>query len=316
MGPALGKIYSCEDSLSVEQTTLEGAGLITISAGFDPEGKPRKPGALCIGAQKAGTSWLAQMLGQHSQVWIPPFKEAQYFNQLFIPEHRRWIAWHYRNKPQEIRQRHKMRGVLMPPELDSYFEGLIRGRMFHNQWYKRVFAPAPANAVPMDFTPEYSTLPEEGVEYVADFLPRVRVIYLIRDPIQRVISQLRMNLRREKREPQTHDDWLAELDDPALYDRGDYATYVPRWLRHFRREQVLFLPFGRIASDPAGVMQLVERHLGVGPISYQHLDQKVFATPAGLLPPSEVIAALSARLAPQMDFLRDNFDADFVTQLR
>ena len=46
--------------------------MITISPAFDPEGQPRKPGALCIGAQKAGTSWLAQMLGQHPQVFLNP----------------------------------------------------------------------------------------------------------------------------------------------------------------------------------------------------------------------------------------------------
>ena len=38
------------DALSRLVTTL------TISPAFDPQGQPRKPGALCIGAQKAGTS--------------------------------------------------------------------------------------------------------------------------------------------------------------------------------------------------------------------------------------------------------------------
>ena len=86
--------------------------MITISPAFDAGGAPRKPGALCIGAQKAGTSWLAQMLGQHPQIWIPPFKEVQFFNHRFIPEHRKWIGWHYRNKPAEIRDRHAARNQI------------------------------------------------------------------------------------------------------------------------------------------------------------------------------------------------------------
>ena len=288
--------------------------MITISPAFDPAGAPRKPGALCIGAQKAGTSWLAQMLGQHPQVWIPPFKEVQYFNHQFIPEHRRWIDWHYRNKPAEIRSRHAARDVPMPPELDAYLDGLTTGRMFHNQWYKRVFAPAPSHAIPMDFTPEYSTLPDEGVAEVARFLPRARVIYLVRHPVDRAISQLRMNLRREKRQPRGVDQWLAELEAPVLYDRGDYAAYLPRW--RARYPDMLVIPFGRIASAPHLVMDAVEAHLEIGPFFYTNMSAKVFANPEGLMPPPQVVAELDRRLAPQIAALEDQMGAEFVAEIR
>ncbi|MFV0384447.1 sulfotransferase family protein [Paracoccus sp. (in: a-proteobacteria)] len=290
------------------------APMITISSGFDPEGQPRKPGALCIGAQKSGTSWLAQMLGQHPRIWIPPFKEVQYFNQLFIPEHQRWIAWHYRNKPGEIRDRHAARNLPMPPELDAYLDGLTKGKMFHNHWYKRVFAPAPAHAMPMDFTPEYSTLPDEGVEYVANFLPKAKIVYLVRHPVDRAISQLRMNLRREKRNPQTTAEWLAELDSPVLYDRGDYAAYLPRWRRHY--PDMLILPYGRIARDPENLLAGVEDYLGIGPFVYSNMRSKVFATPPGLTPPPQVAEALERRLEPQVAFLTAEMGADFVAGIR
>ena len=281
---------------------------------LDPAGQPRKPGALCIGAQKAGTSWLAQMLGQHPQIWIPPFKEVQYFNHLFLPDHRKWIGWHYRQKPQEIRDRHARRGIPVPPDLDAYLNGVTRGKMFHNQWYKRVFAPAPPVAIPMDFTPEYSTLPDEGVDYVARFLPRAKVIYLIRHPVDRAVSQLRMNLQREGRRPQTLAEWMAEIDNPVLHDRGDYASYLPRW--QARYPEMLVLPFGRIARDPHGLMEAVEAHLGIGPWLYSNIAEKVFASRTPLQPPPEAIAALEDRIAPQLAFLADHLGADFVAQTR
>lgn len=288
--------------------------MITISAGFDPAGPPRKPEVLGIGAQKAGTSWLAQMLGQHPQIWIPPFKEVQYFNHLFIPEHRRWIGWHYRNKPQEIRDRHQRRDIPLPPELDAYLNRVTSGKMYHNHWYKRIFAPAPQSAQPMDFTPEYSTLPDEGVDYVAKFLPRAKIIYLIRHPVDRAISQLRMNLRREKRQPATLDDWMAEIDNPVLYDRGDYAAYLPRWQARF--PHMLILPFGDIARDPQSVMDRVEACLGIGPFPYRDLHQKVFATPHGLRPPPDAVAALTRRMQPQLEFLTAHLGADFTSRIR
>lgn len=281
---------------------------------WNHDGEPRKPGALCIGAQKAGTSWLAQMLGQHPQVWVPPFKEVQFFNHLHIPEHRRWIGWHYRNKPQEIRDRHARKGMAVPPHLNAYLDDLTGRKMFHNQWYKRVFAPAPDHAIPMDFTPEYSGLPDAGVDYVRDFLPRARIIYLIRHPVDRLISQLRMNLQRGKRTPQTLADWLAEIDDPVLYERGDYATYLPRWRSCY--PDMLVLPFGRIARDPQAVMDAVEAYLNIGPYPYAHLQTKVFANAPGREPPPALIEVLQDRLAPQIDWLRADLGADFLAETR
>ena len=283
-------------------------------AAIDPDGRPRKPGALCIGAQKAGTSWLAQMLGQHPQVWIPPFKEVQYFNHRFMPGHRKWIAWHYRDKVQEIRDRHARSGIPVPPDLDAYLHGITRGKMFHSQWYKRVFAPAPPDALAMDLTPEYSTLPDQAVDHVASFLPRAKIIYLIRHPVDRALSQLGMNLHREGRRPARLTDWMAEIDNPVLYDRGDYAACLPRWQARF--PDLLVLPFGRIARDPQAVMAAVEAHLGIAARSYANLTVKVFAAQNPLAVPPQVTAALADRMAPQLAFLAARLGADFVAQIR
>lgn len=288
--------------------------MLTISPALDPAGRPRKPGALCIGAQKAGTSWLAQMLGQHPKAWVSPFKEVHFFNHQFIPEHRKWIGWHFRQKPREIRDRHARRGFPMPAELDAYLDGTVRGKMFHNHWYKRVFAPAPADALPVDITPEYSLLPEEGVDFVRQFLPGCRIIYLIRHPVDRALSQLGMNLRREGRRPETLADWMAEVDHPVLADRGDYAAYLPRWRTRF--PDILVLPFGLIARDPASVMRRVEALCALPPHDYQGLGDRVFSAADPLPVPDEAYAALAARLEPQVQFIERCLGSEFLSLTR
>ena len=40
-----------------------------------------RPDFLCVGAQKAGTSWLYQQLEPHPDFWMPPVKELHYFDQ-------------------------------------------------------------------------------------------------------------------------------------------------------------------------------------------------------------------------------------------
>ena len=94
---------------------------MTDLPGWDGAGAPKKPLIVGIGAQKAGTTWLSQMLAQHPQVWLPPFKEVQFFNHRFIPEHREWLPWHFRRARQNQEKRFAAKGLPVPPELGRLF---------------------------------------------------------------------------------------------------------------------------------------------------------------------------------------------------
>ena len=41
-----------------------------------------RPDFLCVGAQKAGTSWLYRQLEPHPDFWMPPVKELHYLDNL------------------------------------------------------------------------------------------------------------------------------------------------------------------------------------------------------------------------------------------
>lgn len=283
---------------------------------WDPEGKPRKPDFLGIGAQKAGTTWLSQMLGQHPDIWTPPFKEVQFFNHRFVEEHRKWLPWHFRRGRQNIEKRWTARGEEVPADMVRYLDRIAREPMFTNHWYKLVFAPAPAGMKTIDVTPEYSTLPAEGVDFVAKFLPHAKLVYIIRHPVDRAISQLKMNLTRARRKPRTVEDWLAEVEDPVLMDRGDYLNYVPRWNAHFGPDRLLYLPFGMIARDPSGFLRRVESFLDLRPHDYRDLNKKVFASDNTLVVPDKARARLREKLEPQFAFIEQTFGPEFARQFR
>lgn len=283
---------------------------------WDKEGRPRKPAIVGIGAQKAGTTWLSQMLGQHPRVWAPPFKELQFFNARFIPEHQKWLPWHFRRGKMNIAKRFDAQGQAMPAMLQAYLDRLTRDPMFTNHWYKVAFSPAPEGKLPLDVTPEYSTLPPEGVEFVARFLPRAKFIYLVRHPVDRAVSQLKMNLDRARRRPASEQEWMAEIADPVLMDRGDYMTYMPRWNQHFGPDQLLYLPFGMIQSDPLGLMRQIETFLDLEPHEYANLGRRVFPGPKGLTVPDPIRASLREKLDPQFQWLQDHFPAAFNDLLR
>src|ERR1700749_4313420 len=66
----------------------------------------RFPDFLCIGAQKAGTTWLDSNLRRHPDVWLPPLKELHYFNSVHINGHLKWNLKHRCNHRQTLLRRY------------------------------------------------------------------------------------------------------------------------------------------------------------------------------------------------------------------
>ncbi|WBU63759.1 sulfotransferase family protein [Paracoccus aerodenitrificans] len=283
-----------------------------MSRSWDAEGKPRKPRILCIGAQKAGTSWLHQQLNEHPKIWTAPIKELHYFNARHRPEDLKWLPWHFRRSVTATEKRFERRQEEMPAEIVRYLLDLTSEPMFTPRWYRQAFAPAPRGMWPLDTTPEYSTLPEKGLDEVANFLPRAKFIYLVRDPVERAISQLRMNLSRKRSMPRNPRGFMKYLDLPELHDRGDYATYIPRWQKRFGPDRLLILPYGRIATEPEKLMRDIEDFLGLVPHDYQNLSDRVHEGAKGVSFPQEGYDFLKKRFAAQYEFLEDRFGADFV----
>ena len=269
------------------------------------------PNLLCIGAQKAGTSWLFTQLQSHPGIWMPPIKELHYFNHLFVPENRKWTKWHLRHSVSAAVKHYVNRNDDLYLPYLQYLVDLGSREPFTEGWYRRAFdLPAAAGKLIGDITPEYSTIPDEGIGYLRALLGAPKIIYLIRSPVSRALSQLKMNASRAANGGLAEAEWLAQADQWDIANRGDYRAYVPRWKAHFAEGDLLFLPFGRIAKDPAGVMRDVEAFLGLPPHQYPRLVERVHKTRSFDVPKS-VTARLEDTLRPQADFLEAEFGADF-----
>lgn len=270
------------------------------------------PKFLCIGAQKAGTSWLYAQLQTHPEVWMPPVKELQYFNHLYVPEHRGWTSWHIRQGAAKALAYHV--GRPEPPDFGyvRYLADLATRDPFTEDWYRRAFdRPGAHGRLVGDITPEYSTIPEAGLRHVRALLGAVKVIYILRAPLDRALSQLRMNVSRHGPDRLTPEKWVEFADQWDIDNRGDYRAYVPRWKAHFAPADLLFLPYGRIAGDPVGLLREVEAFLGLTPQDdYPRLRERVHAT-GRLAIPAAIERRLAERLAPQAAFLAEEFGPAF-----
>lgn len=274
------------------------------------------PNFLCIGAQKAGTSWLHQNLNEHPDIWMPPIKEVQFFSHMFVEQHRSWTGWHIRNGVNRLISEHLKQTATMQTNYGylRYLINIASQDVFTENWYRRIFErPAAKDKTTGEITPEYSTIPTEGIRYLHDLLGDVKLIYMIRDPVERALSQLRMNCSRRKESPASAAEWVEMASAWEIGNRGDYARYVPRWKSQFPESHLLFVPYGVVASDPAGLMRTVETFLGIQEYGhYSALNARIHAS-APIDVPASAQDFLAEQLEPQRQFIRQEFGEAFAT---
>jgi hypothetical protein len=181
-------------------------------------------------------------------------------------------------------------------------------------WYRRIYSiPATKGKVAGDVTPEYCAIGDEGIAYVKRLLGDVKIIWLIRDPVERALSQIRMNAQRQRlSELELKDNWQEFACAPEIEARGNYADYIPRWERQFGRSGILFVPFQQIALNPRLVLQEIEKFIGVTTWDgYVGAEKKIHATPAYGLPEA-ARSYFAGQFQGQYQFLESYFAEDFV----
>ncbi|MEX2517945.1 MAG: sulfotransferase [Paracoccaceae bacterium] len=274
------------------------------------------PDFICIGAQKAATTWLSANLARHPEIWLPFTKELHYFDMLVAPSADYWRD-NFAAKISRMIERAKTHRA--PERRIAYLESIADPtRMFTPEWYRAVFAAKPEGRITGEFTPRYATLPEAAIEGMLRALPETKFIYLIRDPTDRALSNFRMQLSRS--EVNTADsqeverfarDWFAA----RRFFASDYAVFIPRWDARCPKERLLYLPFGAVRAAPREILREVEVFLGLTPFEAYGAETAVHRSKS-VTPPSWLAPRLEAELAPHRAFLERRFPADFVAALR
>ena len=263
-----------------------------------------QPDFICIGAQKAGTSWFDTMLRQHREIFLPPMKEIHFFDFIYLPEHRPWIRTSFNKHMRRLQQRE--------PALAAYFDRLATIPRRQDAWYRAVFEhPEAGRRVTGEITPAYSLLPAEGVARARAVNSALKVIFILRDPVDRALSHVRMAANR-RRTDNVGDGWFeAEANLlPAVLARSAYRENIHRWEAVFPPEQILYLPYAGIRRAPVDFLRQVEAFLGVGPQAYSGVSDSVHKTRPVEIAPA-IVALLEDRLQGDRQYLAERFGADY-----
>jgi hypothetical protein len=233
-------------------------------AKLDAEGRPD---FLCVGAQKAGTTWLYHQLNSHPDFWMPPIKELHYFNQMSHSRHPDQAIW--RKAPAR-------------DERDRFFfaamDALCSTPFIDRQRYGRLFAPK-GELLSGDVTPVYSIVPEEMIIAIMDYFPALKIIFIARDPVERAWSALSMGVRGGGLSPfdvRNPDVVIQHLFHPDILCRSFPSLTVARWRRHVPAEQMRIYFFDDLVTDPARLRTEIIVFLGGDPKKARaRADQKI-----------------------------------------
>lgn len=197
---------------------------------------------LICGAQKAGTTALAEYLRGHPQLFLPKQKELHHFDD----------------------------------ETVDWSPG-VRGERLSAQHYHRAFHQAPADRIWGEATPIYMYW-DAAAERIWRYNPAMRIIVILRNPIERAYSHWAMEARRGA-EPLNFEEAIqreAERCREALpqqhrifsyQDRGFYSVQLQRLWRFFGREAVLVLRQENLRTTPQTCLNTICDHLGVTPLA-------------------------------------------------
>lgn len=264
-----------------------------------------RPDFLCIGAQKAGTTWLYSMLKQNKSVFLPPIKEIHFLDSIYVDGHDKWIEASFAKRSKTLS---------LKPGYFKYFKRLRALDRTTDAWYAAVFEhPKAEGRITGEITPAYSILPTEGIERARAINPDMKLIFIIRDPVDRALSQLRMVAGRRK--------WAAGVGEEVLgqkklmqgiLQRSAYSQNIARWEAVFPAAQILYQPYKRIRPEPEAVMREVETFIGADAGTYTGLGSDVHKSAPAVIAPG-VVEALTKKLANERVWLRERFGADYVT---
>lgn len=185
---------------------------------------------LIIGAQKSGTTSLANQLSSHDKISISVPKEPHFFSKN--------VDW-----KESISEYHS---------LFSDFNSNICGEA----------------STTYTFSPDFGDVANRIYEYNPD----IKLIYIMRHPVERIISQYSHDIVKANNPPGSIE---SILSDSTYINRSRYGMQLKPYLNRFSRKQILLLIFEEYINNTLYTLENVSSFLGVDFSSFpKQLDMR------------------------------------------
>jgi Sulfotransferase domain len=189
---------------------------------------------LVIGANRCGTTSLWRALDSHPQIRVPSDKEREFFSS--DERYARGLEHYVRRTFPDLREEERA-GAVTP----------------------QLMAPKPQ-------------VTRTIVERIQATCPDVKLIALLRDPIERAVSQLRRMKKISDGKEESFDEFIERvaakrggIDKIPLILASDYGRILRHYYEAFPKEQIRAFFTADLDRDPATFYRQVFEHIGVDP---------------------------------------------------
>jgi len=174
-------------------------------------------------------------------------------------------------------------------------------------WYRQLFAAAPPGALKGEASTHYTKLPTypETVSRMAAVIEAPRLVYMVRDPIERAVS----HFIHEWTEGRMSDDPVGAFDHaPELIEYGLYAKQLDPFVRQYGTDAICLTSLERLTAAPQAELERVCAHIGLSTTPVWQADLEAQNVSAerlrklplhGLLITNPVATYLRRRLIPK-----------------
>ncbi len=227
----------------------------------------KTPDFIGIGAQKSGTAWLFNRLREHPEFTLPFHKEFHYFdrnpkypspnifaNKYFIirlaePFYRKKIVYEFK-KSIEAKNITRLKWFL------KFYCSTIS-----DNWYLSQFSTF--KGITGEFSPSYSILEIPDITKIYRLLPDAKLIFLIRNPIERAWSAYRFFLNNGIiKKSLEFSDIIDFMDSPLQVSRNNYLRTISNYTSVFPANQIILCFYDAIIDQPFNLMCGVVDFLG------------------------------------------------------
>lgn len=201
------------------------------------------PNFLIIGAAKSGTTALYHYLKQHPQLFFSARKEPHFFSYTQTSKQTKGPSDYVKSAITDL------------IEYESLFNGATG--------YQAVG----------EASPTYLYIPE-AAERIKKIIPSVKMIAIIRNPVDRAYSAY-MHLVRDDLEPSNSFEDGLELEDKRIHDNwgpiyhyrkcGLYGEQLSRFYNLFSHDQLLVVRHEEFEKDPQPILGRIYKFLNIDP---------------------------------------------------
>jgi len=151
-------------------------------------------------------------------------------------------------------------------------------------WYRRCFDEDAREYG--EASTNYTKYPSfQGVpERMHDLLPDLKLLYLVRDPVERALSHYAHNCAAG-REAQSVDDAFRPVEESHYLQTSRYHAQISCYLDHYPRERLLVVESERLRADRRAVLRKIFEFLGVSAEVDESAFEDEYHTTSGKLRP-------------------------------